>query len=97
MFFSVPNRGLNIDALRSMVEGQPNSRLVEDLDPESLTLRLLHREFSDHFRFEDSPIISIFETKRTKTVVVILPATTSHRGKPIHIFPYVSPILLRGL
>lgn len=66
-----------------MVKGQPNSRLVEDLDPDSLSLHLLHREFSDYFRFKDSPIVSIFETKLTKTVVVI----TLSDGETSHISP----------
>lgn len=70
LFFGVPNRGLNIEAMRSMVKGQPNSRLVEDLDPESQCLPLLHEAFCYHFKFEDSPIISIYETMRTRTVVV---------------------------
>lgn len=78
LFFGVPNNGLSIESLRTMVDGQPNSRLIEDLDPRSTSLRLLHEAFSDYFRFEDSRIISIFETKETKTVVVItlLNATT---------------------
>lgn len=71
LFFGVPNRGLSIESLKSMVKGQPNSRLVKDLDPRSTTLRLLHEAFSDYFTLEDSRIISIYETKETRTAVVI--------------------------
>lgn len=71
LLFSVPNRGLHIQALTSMVKGQPNSILVNDLDATSKCLHHLHQEFCDHFKFEDSPIVSIYETKLTRTVVVI--------------------------
>lgn len=52
------------------MKGQLNSRFIEDLDPESHSLPLLHDGFGYHFRFEDSPIISVYETMETKTVVV---------------------------
>lgn len=53
-----------------MVKGQPNNRLVNDLDPASHSLKVLNEMFVDQFKFKDSPIVSIFETKWTKTVVV---------------------------
>lgn len=70
LFFGVPNRGLDVQAIRSMVKGQPNSRLVADLDPSSQSLRLLHEAFCDQFTFEESSITSVYETKLTRTVVV---------------------------
>jgi len=70
MFFGVPNRGLDISSLTSMVKGQPNEDLVRNLDPSSRFLSQLHQLFYDKFTFEDSQIICIFETKETATVEV---------------------------
>jgi hypothetical protein len=70
MFFSVPNRGLDISSLTSMVKGQPNEFLVRNLDPLSPFLGLLHEMFYKKFTAKDSQIICIFETKETATVEV---------------------------
>jgi hypothetical protein len=70
LFFGVPNRGLEVSSLRSMVKGQPNQSLIETLDPKSPFLALLHELFRDKFDFKDSKIISVFETKESKTVEV---------------------------
>ena len=72
IFFGVPNRGLEISSLASMVKGQPNEQLVRDLDPNSRFLTRLHHMFYRQFTFDDSPIISIYETKTTPTVEVSL-------------------------
>jgi hypothetical protein len=72
IFFGVPNRGLEISSLASMVKGQPNEQLVRDLDPNSRFLTHLHDMFYRRFTFDDSPIISIYETRKTPTVEVSL-------------------------
>lgn len=71
LLFGIPDRGLHIQALASMVNGRPNSILVNDLDTTSKCLHHLHQEFCDHFKFEDSPIVSIYETRLVRIVVVI--------------------------
>lgn len=71
IFFGTPNRGLQIDTLRSMVKGQPNSRLVEDLVPRSKTLNEIHEVFCRYFSFNDAQIVSVYETQPTKTVVMV--------------------------
>lgn len=70
MFFGVPNMGLNISSLESMVKGQPNEDLVRNLSPSSSFLSLLHKMFYEKFTLEGSQIICIFETKETATVQV---------------------------
>jgi hypothetical protein len=70
MFFGVPNRGLDISKLTSMVKGQPNEYLVKNLDPSSMFLSHLHEMFYDKFTATDSQIICIFETKETATIEV---------------------------
>ncbi|KAL0631516.1 hypothetical protein Q9L58_009624, partial [Maublancomyces gigas] len=39
LLFGVPNKGLEVERLRDMVKGQPNSQLIEDLDSSSEFLR----------------------------------------------------------
>jgi hypothetical protein len=72
IFFGVPNRGIEISSLVSMVKGQPNEQLVRDLGPDSRFLTHLHDMFYHRFTFDDSPIISIYEMKTTPTIEVSL-------------------------
>ncbi|KAI9862990.1 MAG: hypothetical protein M1813_004163 [Trichoglossum hirsutum] len=68
VFFGVPNRGLNIPSLTSMVSGQPNEDLVRNLNPSSPFLGLLHEMFYRHFVFDDSQIVCFYETQETPTI-----------------------------
>lgn len=70
MMFGVPNHGIENESLCTMVDGHPNHRLIEDLAPGSQLLRNLHEDFCENFSFTDSKIVSIYETKETKTVIV---------------------------
>src|SRR5579871_5426711 len=72
IFFGVPNRGIKISSLASMVKGQPNEQLVRDLGPNSGFLNHLHDMFYRRFTFDDSPIISIYELQTTPTIEVSL-------------------------
>jgi hypothetical protein len=69
VFFGVPNGGLEITSLMTMVRGQPNENLVRDLRLESPFLSFLHQIFRDKFH-ADSPIISFYETHHTPAVEV---------------------------
>lgn len=51
-----------------MVKGQRNESLVSDLGEGSPFLRSLHNSFCEFFNFKHSRIISIFETKLSRTV-----------------------------
>lgn len=69
LLFGVPNLGLEVTSLRSMVMGQPNSRLIEDLVSSSVFLR--RQKFFWDFQIPDATVvISIYETKPTPTVQV---------------------------
>lgn len=70
IFLGVPNRGLNIEQLTTMVKGQRNEKLVSDLGVGSQRLRALHDTFCQIFNFDASRIISVYETKLSKTVQV---------------------------
>ena len=69
-----------------MVEGQPNERLVSDLEIGSRFLSQLHEQFYRHFTFDDSRIICVHETKETHTVEV---------GKHMNIIKLSLPVMLR--
>lgn len=70
LLFGVPNRGLEVERLRDMVEGQPNSQLIEDLDSCSEFLRR-HNFFWEYTGARDIRIISVYETRLTPTVQVL--------------------------
>ena len=70
IFLNVPNRGMNIEQLKVMVKGQPNENLVSNLGIELQFLNLLHDTFCERFSFKVSLIISVYETKLSRTVEV---------------------------
>ena len=72
LLFGVPNRGLQINHIMSMVKGQPNEQLVTDLGPQSELLPELQREFTRSFANSEARIISIYETMDSPTVEVYL-------------------------
>jgi triacylglycerol esterase/lipase EstA (alpha/beta hydrolase family) len=74
IFFGVPHRGMQILHLRSMVDGQPNGTLVEDLRSESTYLRVLDDQFSG-LAYQSIRVFSVFETKRSPTVQVESPSS----------------------
>jgi hypothetical protein len=53
-----------------MVKGQPNDQLINNLGPESHLLPDMEREFYRHFKFDDSKVLSFYETKDTPSVEV---------------------------
>ena len=66
LFFGTPHRGLNTRALQTMVAGQPNAKLVSDLDADSEVLRSLSKKFSPISKF--IKIYSFVESLHTAVV-----------------------------
>lgn len=73
LFFGVPNQGIRVDHWLPLVKGQPNENLIRDLGCDSTYLRRLHEDFLAVFSFEESEIVSIYETERTRVVKVRTP------------------------
>jgi hypothetical protein len=71
LFFGVPNQGMDINSLLPMAESQPNLGFLLSLGPNSDSLRNLHRSFCKAFPFQDSEIISFFETEETRTAKLV--------------------------
>jgi hypothetical protein len=75
LFFGVPNLGLRNDQLGSMVKGQPNERLINDLvvdkDSEpSPFLSSLSRRFADCCKSQGFKVISFYERRESPTLTV---------------------------
>lgn len=70
LLFGVPHLGMDNASLMTMVKGQPNEAIVRDLSPSSRFLSELHRQFNKIFTYDNSHIISWYETKETATIKV---------------------------
>jgi hypothetical protein len=84
LFFGVPNLGLRNDQLRSMVKGQPNERLINDLvvdkDSEpSPFLSGLSRRFADCCKNQGYKVISFYERRESPTLMVRSHKVESHK------------------
>jgi len=66
----VPNRGLNIENIRTLVKHQRNAHFVEDLREGSALLNHTNRQFLRGFSLQDCQITSFYETRDTRAVVV---------------------------
>jgi hypothetical protein len=58
---------MNVDAIRTMIENNPPRQLVNELEPDSVTLK----DMRDRFRESSTgiDILSVYETLETPTVV----------------------------
>lgn len=70
VFFGVPHFGLLVEPWLSIIGGQPNRTLIEDLRSNSRVLRKLDDRFRRVFTFGDSKVVSLFETMTSGTVQV---------------------------
>lgn len=67
LFFGVPNQGMDISSLLAMVSSQPNLPFLTMLSKDSGILQGLVEKFRTVFNFEDSEIISLYETCASRT------------------------------
>jgi hypothetical protein len=71
LFFGVPSRGMDNRSLMAMVYGQPNASFVSMLDRNSEALATQHHNFCEAFPFQDSIVISFFETEQSPTAIEV--------------------------
>jgi surfactin synthase thioesterase subunit len=69
-FFGVPNVGMFMSHLRSMVRDSPNQALIEQLSPDSPYLAELDSTFSLILEENKTSLTSIYETKLSRTTEV---------------------------
>lgn len=67
LFFGVPNQGMDISSLLSMVRGQPNLHFLSTLSKDGGFLQSLIEKFQATFTFQDSHIYSFYETNTSPT------------------------------
>ncbi|KAB8532562.1 hypothetical protein FH972_025507 [Carpinus fangiana] len=67
VFFGVPNKGMHITHLLSMVKGKPNKALVECLSQDSAYLEQLEKQYAGISTLRYIRLISIYETKQSRT------------------------------
>ena len=67
LFFGVPNQGMDISSLLAMVGSQPNLPFLTMLSKDSGSLQGLVERFRKVFDFQDSEIISLYETYASRT------------------------------
>jgi hypothetical protein len=78
ILFGVPNRGMKNSHLFPMVEGQPNAALVQALSLDSIYLSQLDEHFSGVTRLRKVRLVSVFETKQSRTTRVSRQANHEH-------------------
>ena len=71
LFFGVPNRGMDIQSLQTIVGDRPNRYLLESVGRSSDFLLEQSVSFCQAFPFQDSPIFSFFETQTSPTAVEV--------------------------
>ena len=82
LFFGVPNQGMDISSLLSMVRGQPNLHFLSTLSKDAGFLQSLIEKFQTTFAFQDSHIYSFYETKMSPTAKEGEPGQWSMSGNP---------------
>ncbi len=70
VLFGVPSRGMETQALMTMVRTQPNEGLLRDLTTGSEYLRSLHGQFSDIIQTTGIKLFWAYETRTSPTVEV---------------------------
>ena len=71
LFFGVPNQGMNVEALASMVPDLPAEYTLNILGQQlGYGLReKLHTEFCKKFDFRDSKIVQFYELEKSSTMI----------------------------
>lgn len=82
LFFGVPNQGMDISSLLSMVRGQPNLHFLSTLSKDAGFLQGLIEKFQTTFAFQDSHIYSFYETNTSPTAKEGQPGQWTMTGDP---------------
>ena len=69
MFFGVPNRGINIDNLRTLVKDKKNEHFIHDLREGSELLRHVYQRFLQGVNLHGCEITSFYELRDTRAVI----------------------------
>lgn len=70
IFLAAPHRGLNVDALQTLVNGQATANMINELRANSSTLREITSRFRD-IAEDNIDILTCYEQRPTKTVIKV--------------------------
>jgi len=86
-FFGVPNRGLDLNSLRTLVRDQKNADFLGNLSEGSEFLKFAHDYFARavETELEGCQIVSFYETKDTPSVEALADGSWSRSGKMIRV------------
>ncbi|KFY00368.1 hypothetical protein V490_01391 [Pseudogymnoascus sp. VKM F-3557] len=82
IFLAAPHRGLNIDALQTLVMGQASEGMINELRADSPTLRELTNRFRDIVE-DNIDLLTCYEQRPTKTVVKGADGIWRREGTPV--------------
>ncbi|KFY33939.1 hypothetical protein V494_07201 [Pseudogymnoascus sp. VKM F-4513 (FW-928)] len=82
IFLAAPHRGLNIDALQTLVMGQATEGMINELKDNSPTLRELTNRFRDIVE-DNIDVLTCYEQRPTKTVVKGADGVWRREGPPV--------------
>ncbi|KAL9069660.1 MAG: hypothetical protein Q9161_005360 [Pseudevernia consocians] len=83
VFLGVPHRGLEIDALKTYVQGTPSERMIDDLGEGSSILEILDHDFEEKFRRSPVQILTCYELSPTPTVKKYSDGSVKRDGDPV--------------
>lgn len=72
LFFGVPNQGMAVESLLPMAGQNPSQHLLHTLRKGSEVLRYQQERFPFAFNFQDSVIVSFYETLESSTAIEVI-------------------------
>lgn len=81
VFLAAPHKGLHVEALQTLVKGQPTYGIVHELEKGSATLLELNLKFAQMAHEID--ILTCYETKQTKQAVKLEDGSWARKGSPV--------------
>jgi ankyrin repeat protein len=91
VFFGAPHRGLDIVAIKTLVDGTPSEDIVQELRKQSPTLTRLNDDF--RYLHADLEILTIFELEDTPSVIETPDGEWRHDGPSVTMVEKDSAIL----
>ncbi|KAK9423008.1 hypothetical protein SUNI508_04675 [Seiridium unicorne] len=82
IMFGVPNLGMHNKSLIPMTEGRPNETFARSLGVESHYLPMLDEDFFIHFTQKKVPLVAIYETLDSPSVINRARKSNRHLGVP---------------
>ena len=86
VFLGVPHRGLEITALKTLVQGTSSERMINELEEGSSVLEMLDHDFEKKFKGSPIRILTCYESSPTPTFRQV--AKVLERIRRISLIPF---------